>query len=168
MQNMFSQEADLHDWLCNPEALLTSILSLSFWNLTCCWWFRSRGMWHSVIGWVVPIIPEDRGAFILKGKQSIIRDQSPNDMMSHHRMVESSAAPLWEPQISTDMVLLEGVAEVSPFSLWFIWWSYPPCHDDMWVVQMHSCTFITCALHGCQWSLWHCCHSTQVPIEEIT
>jgi hypothetical protein len=118
-------------------------------------------MWCCVIGWMVCIVPEDRGAFVFKGKQStivsqIIRDQSPNNMASHRRMLESSAAPLWESQISIDMVLLEDVAEVSSFSLWFICWSYLPCRD-----RCRTCTFWTWAPHGCQWLLWHYCHCTK-------
>lgn len=131
-ENTFSHEADLRDWQCKckPEALLTFIVSLSFWNLTWSWWFRSHGMWYCIVGWAVPIISEDRGAFIFKGKQltfifQIIGNRSPNDMTSHCRMLESSATPLWEPQISHEMVLLQDVPEVVSFRFWFIWWSYP-------------------------------------------
>lgn len=133
-QNMFSQEADLHDRQRKSEALLTSVLSLWFWNLTHSWQFKCLGMWCGVVGWTVRIIPEDHGAFIFKGKQSsiifqIITNQSPNSASSHHRTLESSATPLWEPQMSHDMLLPEVSLLVASFSLWSICWSYPPCHE---------------------------------------
>jgi len=38
----------------------------------CCWGFGSAGMWHSVIGWVVPDVLKDHGAFIFRC-QAVVR-----------------------------------------------------------------------------------------------